>query len=976
MALKSGTSRTVRTPTGQRVPIPSGDPTSAGYAAQYAAYSAAASPEQMARVSPPTDEKGISILPTITPTNEKGYTYKGTVYPTREAVQLAIKQTQYEQVTKGFGTYGKYYEVGGELQKAGVYSFNVGGVSKSPSEFVEAKGKKSSTSAWQQQKVQETLPTTEVWYNKPYVGDVSKGSVYYEIQHPSLEINIPTKPLSITESLLFGYGYTQQKAISGAGFVLGKAYEYETYPSKYLGGKSSKFGFTNWTSFGEAFDIGEAKYSRLFQTYYEKGKTSKGVVKYGYYSAAGGMLAGETVVGFGGVIAKHPVSTVLGFKAITMLPVGLQLGTFGGLTAYEVYKSERPLKTLAQEAVLLGIFVGGGKTVEKLFYKPKIKGTTITSETFEQIRTEEISIYDVRAKTKTYLELGGKKKELEFKIGGRATRTLVESSEAFMGKKNVVIKLNTKAGEVWLGTSEKEAGKVLGLLDSGERISFGEANYVIGGKTGAPLGYGATFDITALTEKGDWAKTISGGAVSVKRGKTSLLFGEEISHKFLEIEKPFISITGGKVLKESKVKVWYLTPEEEARLMIKTGKLLYVREQSWIKNYGKRKGGRLWGQAWTMGTGKGKLGNVPIIKLRKDLPSGFKRNLFLFKSYFQQIWEEKKIIALTKSRLFGALEYMKHYNPTRKEVLAHEILHVKNPTFSEKTIRELYPIYAKTGFEHIKVKRTAEVDITGTPSGTYSFWESIGYSRIQKKGEKNFFTLGKHVVVTMIPEAEVPTELGGVSTVLKAKTSFKTPPLSIKQMVSKVTEKELVVSSVVPPSPLLKFKPSYSQYSLKEEYAVVEIPSTKLRMKEFLEVESKVKSIQRISTRLRNDVKVKTDLGLRNVPMLRSHMGLDTETQLRTDTRLVNELKTESRVRTVTEMVVPIVPPPIIKFPLGVDVLLPKGRGGKFRPPKFRPKYTPSLLAGMFGIRGKQPRMITGLEVRPLPLSKRRRKRR
>ena len=987
MALRSGSSRTVRTSTGQRVPIPSGDPTGEGYAQQYAAYAQAATPEQMASVAAPTmpssynprtnplsseyvgDVSKGSVAESIRaaapkPTATGGYTYKGVVYPTSGIMQAVLRKESYERLPSG------WVETEGELIKVGERSYktSISGKEVTPWVLTEEKAKKGIefSTTWASQKVKKYGGTTVEYYEtKPYVGDVSKGSLYYEMQHPTLEIGVPSKP-SITESLLFGYGYTQQKAISGAGFVLSKAYEYETYPSKYLGGKSSKFGFTNWTSFGEAFDIGEAKYSRRFGEYYGKAKTSKGITKGGYYIAAGSMFAGETIVGFGGVMAKHPVSTVLSFKAITMLPVGLQLGTFGGLTAYEVYKSDRPVKTLAESAVLLAVFVGGGKVVEKLFYKPKIKGTTVTSETFEKIRAEELSIYDVRAKTKTYIELGRKKKELTFRLGGKATRTLVESSTAIMGKKEVIIKLDTKAGEVWLGVSEKEAPKVLGLLGSGEKISFGEASYFIAGKTGKPLGYGATFDITALTEKGDWAKSIGGGVVSVRRKTVSFLLGEDVSHKFLEVEKPWVSIVSGKVLKEPKVKVWRLTPEAEARLMIKTGKLLYVKEQAWIQ---KKHGGPL-GRAWTLGTGKGKHPDVPAIELRKDLSSSFGRYLRLSKQYISQTISEKEFISWT--RVVKGLERWKVYMPTRREVLAHEILHVKNPKFSEKTVRKLHPIYAKAGFEHVKVGRTGELSISGTPSGTYSFWESIGYGRIQKKGEKSFLKLGKHVVVTMLPAAEVPTELGGgVTTVLKTKIGFKTAPSGIKEMVSKFAEKELSILSVVSPSPLLKFKPSYLSNALREERLVVEVPSTKLRTKEFLEVESKVKGVQKTITRLRSEGRLKTDLKtdlvLRN--MLKSNLGLDTETQLRIETRLGYELKTESKTRTSTEMSVPFVPPPpVIIIPrLGVDIFIPRGKGGLFRRPKFKPRYTPSVMAGMFNIRGKQPRMITGLETRPLP---------
>jgi len=319
--------------------------------------------------------------------------------------------------------------------------------------------------------------------------------------------------------------------------------------------------------------------------------------------------------------------------------------------------------------------------------------------------------------------------------------------------------------------------------------------------------------------------------------------------------------------------------------------------------------------------------------------------------------------------------------PTRREVLAHEILHVKNPKFSEKTVRKLHPIYAKAGFEHVKVGRTGELSISGTPSGTYSFWESIGYGRIQKKGEKSFLKLGKHVVVTMLPAAEAPTELGGgvttvLTTVLKTKPSLKTAPFGIREMVSKVVEKELSLPSIVPPSPLLKFKPSYLSHALNEERMIVELPITKLRTKEFLEVETKVKGVQKTVSRLRSDVRLKTDTILRNVSMLKSHLGLDTETRLRTETKLGYELKTESKTRTSTEMSVPFVPPPVIIIPrLGVDIFIPRGKGGLFRRPKFKPRYTPSVMAGMFNIRGKQPRMITGLETRPLPLLTKRRRR-
>jgi hypothetical protein len=52
------------------------------------------------------------------------------------------------------------------------------------------------------------------------------------------------------------------------------------------------------------------------------------------------------------------------------------------------------------------------------------------------------------------------------------------------------------------------------------------------------------------------------------------------------------------------------------------------------------------------------------------------------------------------------------------------------------------------------------------------------------------------------------------------------------------------------------------------------------------------------------------------------------------------------------------------------------GRGGLFRRPKFKPRYTPSVMAGMFNIRGKQPRVITGLEIRKLPPLRRNKKRR
>jgi hypothetical protein len=70
-----------------------------------------------------------------------------------------------------------------------------------------------------------------------------------------------------------------------------------------------------------------------------------------------------------------------------------------------------------------------------------------------------------------------------------------------------------------------------------------------------------------------------------------------------------------------------------------------------------------------------------------------------------------------------------------------------------------------------------------------------------------------------------------------------------------------------------------------------------------------------------------------------------------------------------------ITPPPPPWIPkLKVGVFGFPGKKGKFRKPSFKPKYTPSIEAGFFNIRGKQPRMITGLEMRPLPLIKKRRK--
>jgi len=68
-------------------------------------------------------------------------------------------------------------------------------------------------------------------------------------------------------------------------------------------------------------------------------------------------------------------------------------------------------------------------------------------------------------------------------------------------------------------------------------------------------------------------------------------------------------------------------------------------------------------------------------------------------------------------------------------------------------------------------------------------------------------------------------------------------------------------------------------------------------------------------------------------------------------------------------------PPPIIPD-LGVKIFMLGGRGGLFRRPKFKPRYTPSVMAGMFNIRGKQPRVITGLEIRKLPPLRRNKKRR
>jgi hypothetical protein len=58
-----------------------------------------------------------------------------------------------------------------------------------------------------------------------------------------------------------------------------------------------------------------------------------------------------------------------------------------------------------------------------------------------------------------------------------------------------------------------------------------------------------------------------------------------------------------------------------------------------------------------------------------------------------------------------------------------------------------------------------------------------------------------------------------------------------------------------------------------------------------------------------------------------------------------------------------------------VGVLARKGNGfGGFKTTSYS-KYSPSVEAGIFNIRGKQPKFITGIGIRPLPLIKRTTKR-
>lgn len=408
-----------------------------------------------------------------------------------------------------------------------------------------------------------------------------------------------------------------------------------------------------------------------------------------------------------------------------------------------------------------------------------------------------------------------------------------------------------------------------------------------------------------------------------------------------------------KELLQQTLKVKYFTPKKYAISLMKKGELKSVIEvkPGDITGFTPKHLGLT---VWT-----GKPGIVsPRILLKKGLPSG--------------------IFGKIKSKFTRAY--------TKKEVLAHELIHVKKPYLSEQAVLGMEKLYAQRGFPVITTVKISKIpapkqQMLATAELSYKLWGESGKSltisagrifgkTIKGKPTPPIQQLGIHAVKEITEPVGI--KIGGFKAITKQipkfdftkalETQLKSVAVKTMAKIPPIQKVTIAETFIQPTTKALITIPTQEQisFSLQKQFQptrTLQKLQTKQITKQQTKQLQKQKQLQKLQTK-----QITKQLSMTGVAQTQIQKQQQKQMQ-----KQLQKLQMVTVPPTVTpsKQLIPIIPIILPKIRLDFDI--PKRRIIKGRP---YTKYTPGYKSMVFKIIGKKPKKVfkryTGFEIRPL----------